>query len=173
MQLGNKPKGESNMSQTSFSVNSASYMFEGQLADSGENDVVTALAEEAIPFGKFMVRGTDPAVQGKLPTTATGITSKLNHMGVALHDQAREGVSGTGTYAIKDAVSALKRGRMVVKVEEAVVAGDDVYVRYAAGGLGLGSFRTSDPGSAAALLANAVYMSAASANGFAVVEFNL
>ena len=161
------------MSQTSFSVNSPAFSFEGQLADSGENDVVSALAEEAIPFGKFTVRGTDPANQCLLPTLSTDITSKLRHMGLALHDQAREVTTGTAQYPIASAVSCMKRGRAVVKVEESVVAGDGVYVRYAAGGLGLGSFRASAGTSEAALLADAVYLSAASANCFAVVEFNL
>jgi hypothetical protein len=63
-----------------------------------------------------------------------------------------------------------------VRVEEAVLPGDPVFVRFAAGagGTGLGAFRKSaDTGSAAQVPNGAVYMTTASAGSLALVEVNL
>lgn len=64
----------------------------------------------------------------------------------------------------------LETGRIWVKVEEAVAFGDPVFIRYAAGGNGKGSARKSAGTSEAAQLAGARFISAAGANGLAVVE---
>lgn len=160
------------MSQTSFSINMSAYGYEGQLADAGFTDKISASAEVAVPMGKLVVRGTDPAKQGKLPTAAGDIVvAKI--LGVSLHDQAREQKPANSAiqYEIKDSMSLLRSGRIVVKVEETVVAGDVPSVRHAAGGLGIGSFaKTADANRAA--LPNAVYVQGASANGLAVVEIS-
>lgn len=161
------------MSQTAYSLYSQAYGYEGQLADLMENDVVTALAEVAIPFGKMVVRGADKVNGGILPTASTDITVAANLLGIALHDQAREQTSGTSQYAIASAVSCGRKVRAVVKVEQAVVAGEAVFVRYAAGGLGQGSFGNTAGTSERAALASAVYQSSAAINGFAVVELNI
>lgn len=161
------------MSQTSFSVNIPAFAHEGQLADAGENDVVSGLAEGAIPFGKFVKRGTDKDNQVALPGASGDITALTAVAGVALHDQAREQVSGTAQYADKAAVSVMKKGRFVAKAEQTCVAGDPVYVRYAAGGLGVGSFGNTAGTSERALLAQAVWVKGAAANALGVIEINL
>lgn len=162
------------MSQTSFSNSISAYVQEGALADSAENEVRTGLAEIAIPFGKFCIRGTDPENQVKLPGLSTDITALTSVAGPAVHDQAREQVSsGTPGYALKEAVSILTKGKMVALAEETCVAGDPVYVRYVAGGSGVGSFGKTAGTSERALLAGARWVKGASAAALGVIEFNM
>lgn len=165
------------MSQTSFSNSIPAYSFEGQLADAGNSEKVSGLAEVAIPLGKFLIRGTDKDNQVKLPGLATDITALTSVAGVSLHDQAREGgpagaVAGA-IAAIGSAVSVLKKGRVVVLAEETCVAGDPVFVRYAAGGSGVGSFGKTAGSTERALLAQAVWVKGATAAGLGVIEINL
>lgn len=165
------------MSQTSFSNSIPAYSFEGQLADAGYTEKVSGLAEVAIPLGKFVIRGTDKDNQVKLPALSTDITALTSVAGVALHDQAREGGAAGAVAApvaaIGSAISVLKKGRVVVLAEQTCVAGDPVYVRYAAGGSGVGSFGNSAGTSERALLAQAVWVKGASAAGLGVIEVNL
>lgn len=162
------------MSQTAYSLNMPAFAHEGALADAGENDVVSALAEIAIPFGKFVKRGTDKENQVLLPGAAIDVTTLANVAGVALHDQAREQVaSGTPGYVLKEAVSVLRKGRFVAKAEQLCVAGDPVFVRFVAGGEGVGSFGNTAGTSERALLAQAVWTKGAAAAGLGVIEINL
>lgn len=167
------------MSQTSFSINIPAYSYEGQIADSGFTDKLTGLAEAVIPFGKLVCRSTisDESAKGnyicRLPAASSDVAAK-QVLGVAIIDQAREqlaGQVGLAQYPIKAACSLMRRGRIVVKVEEAVVAGDNVSIRVDTAGLGAGSFcKTVD--AARIALTRAVYMNAAGINGLAVVEIN-
>lgn len=161
------------MSQTSVAEQAA--YFAGQKADARDDLVVSAVAEGAVPFGKLVVRGTDPEKQGLLPSAAGDVTGVKGHLGISLQSHAMESKAGAGdpTYADEEMMSLLRRGAVAVQVEEAVDTTDDVYVRYAAGGDGLGSFRASDPGSEAAILPGAKYVRAAGAGGIALVEVNL
>lgn len=160
------------MSQTSYAIDMSAFGFAGQLADSASKDAISAVAEGAISIGLFACRGTAVG-QAKLPAAAGDIAAD-KALGMVLHDQARESLSGSAAPLVEDkgALSILRRGRAVVKVEETVVAGDAVTIRHAAGGNGVGSFCKTADGSRAAL-SSARYMSAASANGLAVVEFSL
>lgn len=161
------------MSQLSYSTDTAAYGIEGQLADSAFKDAISALAEGAIPMGKLVIRGTDPVKQGKLPGASGDVTTAAGVLGVSIHDQAREAdLAGVVTNLDKSAVSVLRRGRIVVKTEEAVTPADPVVVRFSAGGLGVGSFAKT-AGAAHAALAGAKWMSSAAANGFAVLELTL
>ena len=157
--------------QTSYSVNQAA-AFEGmQATDFSPRNVKSFAAEVAVPFGKFVAKGASDNVC-KLPTASTDITTGVA-LGVALSSQSMPSSdSGAATYAIKDEVSVMSRGLAWVKVEDAVVLGGAVYVRHAAGGLGLGSFAGA-AGAGLALLPGAKYLSSASANGLAQIEFNL
>jgi len=160
------------MSQTSVAEQGAA--FAGMKGDSRYDMVSSVVAEGEVGFGKFVSHGTDPEKQGLLPSTAAEITNpKVGH-GIALQSHGMESsLSGDPKYADKAMMSCLRRGSVYVKVEEAVALTDDVYVRYAAGGDGLGSFRASDPGSAAAILPGAKYVKAAGAGELAKVEFNI
>lgn len=160
------------MSQTSVAEQAAA--LPGMKADMGFDDVLSRIGEVAVPFGKLVVLGTDKDKQCKLPTVATDITDVTKPLGVSLKSHAMESNSaGDPTYDIKDMVSVLHKGRVYVKVEQAVVPTDSVYVRYAAGGNGLGSFGNSAGTSERALLAGARYLSTAAADGLAIVELDL
>ena len=163
------------MSQTSYAVNMSAGKA-GGLYDAGDNDVisvVTPVGGVAIPFGKLMVRnGTEG--QGKLPVLAADVTTALNVLGLALASQNIESdASGDPEYPVGSVVPVMRKGRAYVKVEETVTEGSDVYVRYAAGGNGVGSFGDTAGTSERALLAGARYLLGAATNGLAVVELNL
>lgn len=173
------------MSQTSYSIDLDPVRVEGQLVDLAKSDTISALAEGAIPYGKLMVRGTastqtyqDRAV---LPDAAGEITDVGSVLGISVADQGREQDPAVTlpTYPDKSAVPALRRGRVWVKVEEAVSNGGAVWVRFAAEGAldELGAFGQDDgdegSGATRAQLPSAVYRTAAGAGEFAVVEINL
>lgn len=159
------------MSQTAYSVNQG-VALEGGLYDIGENDTMSYLVQDAagISFGKGVSQGTADD-QAKLPAAAGDVTTTF--LGVS---QAVQGIeadsSGVVKYLQKAAMSVVKKGRVWVKVEDAVTAQGAVYVRHAAGGLGVGSFAGA-AGTGLALLPGAKYITSASANGLAVVELNL
>lgn len=142
----------------------------GQAADTGAMDVISRISEEttAFPYGKAVVRGTDPDTQALLPTGAATL------LGVAMHSHAAEN-DLTAAVSIEDerVFNVLHDGRIYVQVEEAVTPASTVFVRVSAGGLGLGSFRASDPGASAALAATgARYLTSAGINGLAVLEID-
>ena len=160
------------MSQTSVVEQVAGQA--GMKGDSRDDLVISAIAEGDVGFGKLVSRGTDPEVQGILPATGTDVTEPKNVLGVALQSHAMESnLSGDPRYLDEQAVSVLRRGAVFVKVEEAVTVADDVFVRVAAGGDGLGSFRASDPGASAAVqLAGAKWIKGAGIGEFALLEVN-
>jgi len=162
------------MSQLSYSRLQAKVAYEGQKADAGFDDVITGIAEGAVPFGKLVVRGTDADKQGKLPAASGDVTTATSVLGVALHSHDREQTAAAGAaYADKEAMSLLRQGRCWVKVEEAVTVASVVHVRYAAGGNGVGSFGDTTGTSERAPLAGAKYLSDAGANEFALLEVKL
>lgn len=140
----------------------------GQKADTGPCDVLSRASEEATAFayGKAVVAGTDPDLQALLPTGAATL------LGVAMHSHAAENDLATAV-SIEDErmFNVLHDGRIYVQVEEAVTPASTVFVRVSAGGLGLGSFRASDPGASAALSGTGMrYITSAGINGIAVLE---
>lgn len=76
------------------------------------------------------------------------------------------------TIGANQCFNVLHKGRCLVKVEEAVTKGDQAYARYAAGGLGLGSFRKSTGTSEAAAIPGAKFLTTAAANGLAILEIS-
>lgn len=106
--------------------------FAGML-DGMENTVASAFSEEAsaeVPFGVGVARGTaDDGVL--LPATST---AKVR--GVVVHDHAHALGQELGDTGLKPKTQfgVLRRGRILVIVEEAVVPGDRGYVRYSGSG---------------------------------------
>lgn len=171
--------------QTSYSINLPAVAYPGQPADiSKVNENVSALAvAAAIPYGVLVIRDLSNAapsswsIAGKLPSTSTDITVQGKALGVSVADQARaqDPSVAVPTYPQYSAVPCKRVGRIWVLVEEAVVAGDQAFVRYAAGSFSqLGAFRKSADTATAAALPNAYYVtSQASAGGYAMVELAL
>jgi hypothetical protein len=133
------------------------------------HDIVSRLAEVAIPAARFAVRGT-AVDQAKLPTTSADVTDD-DSWGVSLYDAARE----PGAWPIGAAVPCFKRGRIWVVAEEAVTLGDAVFVRFAAGTFpDLGAFRKSADTATAVALPGAFWRSTTSGAGaLAVLELYL
>lgn len=174
--------------QTSYAINQAPWAYPGQLADMMQaRDIVSAIAvAAALSYGLFVLIDTSNSAAGfaelaaRLPASAADITTNTGlQLGITLADQARAQNPGVATaqYPINSCVSCMKKGRVVVSAETAVVAGGKVYARFATGDNGtvIGSLGatldTSVVGNA--LLPNAVWMDTTSAAGFAVVELNL
>lgn len=154
--------------QTSYTQFPAARL-EGQLADAGPRDVVSRIATVAISAGKFVVHdGTTEDRAIKLPSSAAEITDDAAQ-GVAMLDTSRE----PGGYVAEDVVPVVRKGRIAVKVEDAVTMGAPCFVRYAAGGDGVGSFRSDAGTSEAAQLPGAEFASSAGAGELAVVELTL
>lgn len=149
---------------------------EGQMADMGPTDIVTKEnTVSAILFGKFVSRGASDSkcIQ---PAAALDITDATKALGVAMAHQAIESsATGSAQYPQYSAVNVLKKGRVWVKVEEAVTPLDPVYVRFAAGagGTDLGSFRMSADTATAAALAGAKFVSSAGAGELALLELDI
>lgn len=142
----------------------------GLLFDIGNNSVLTYRAEENIGFGFGLVKGTGDQ-DALLPVDGLG-----EFVGVAIRTQAVEqDASGDAFYAEKSAVSVLTRGRIYVRVEQDVVLGDPVFLRFAVGAPGtvIGEFRKDADTATAYEIERARFVRGAVEGGLAVVEINL
>jgi hypothetical protein len=131
-------------------------------------------AGEALPFGIALAKGTGDQ-DAILPAA-----SDAKILGIAIHSHAYDNQSLSGTLGIPDdrMLNVVKRGRVYVRVEEAVTKGDPVYVRYANGVADVtktqkGSIRKSADTATALLLAGAHFYTSAAAGAMAVVDINL
>jgi hypothetical protein len=108
----------------------------GQEYDCAFSDVVSWTADEAIPFGAYVVESREGGCE--LPDSSGEITG--NKGGIALIDGSLP--SGVG-YQIGDQVRVLRKGRAFVLSDETLAKGDTLFVRHTsgAGGTQKGSFR--------------------------------
>jgi len=114
-------------------------------------------------------RASVSGLQCRLPRLSADITARF--LGITRADTARE-ASSAAIYGQHAPVSIKHRGRIWVRVEDAVTEMGAVYCRYtdAHTGYGLGSFRSDADTSDAALVPHAIYLTAAAAGGLALVE---
>lgn len=161
------------MSQNNYSQYMPAAAFEGQLADSGLTDKLSIPCALAMPFGKLVVRDVGD-LTGKLPAAETDITDpqKVHGFSIATQTVENDPTVANPQYPAKSVVPTLRKGRAWVKVETNVNPDSDVYVRYAAGGNGPGSFGGTAVSSATAVVAGARYLTTATANNFALLEAN-
>lgn len=162
------------MSQTSYSL-SMGRGLEGQLADSGPHDIITMELPARVPFGLGVTRGSTEG-EAVVPDATSEVSTKGLFLGVTVHTHAVESVNDglAPAYPAKSVASILKGGRILVKVEETVNAGDQAFCRFATGtGTQLGSFRKSADTATAVAVPGAYYYKGASAGGLAVLELNL
>jgi len=159
--------------QTSYSLNMGRGLA-GQLADTGPTDIITKELPVATPFGVGVTRsGESEAV---VPDATGEVSTKGLFLGVTVHTHAVESsASGTASYPAKSVASILKKGRILVLVEEAVNAGDPAFCRFASGGGGsqLGAFRKSADTASAVAVPGAYYHKGAGAGELAVLDLNL
>lgn len=115
-----------------------------------------------------------PDLPIRLPRLSTDITGG-DALGCVLYDASREAfldANDDPAFRANTMIPVRHKGRVWVKVEEAVTKGGAVYVRYAAGGNGPGSYGAAAGSSERALLPNAKYLSSASADGLALLSLN-
>lgn len=173
------------MAQTSYSINLPPVAYPGQPFDiASVMDMTSALAVAApIPYGVLAVRDLSNIGQSgveiacKVPALSTDITALGSALGVVVADQARaqDPSSAIPQYPQYGRVPCGRVGRFWVLVEEAVVAGQQAFVRYATGSFSQkGAFRASaDTGSAAALPGAYYVTSQVTPGSYAVVEMSL
>lgn len=151
--------------QTAYTQNSVA-SFAGMLYDIAENDVMSYSAEGAVDFGVPVKLGTNKEKQTAKLTTSAGQAALA--VGFALATQTLEQSSaGVVQYGDKVNVSVLKKGRVWVNTQDAVVAG-------AVANLHLASGTLTDEAVAAGIEAftqfSARFVTSTSAAGLAVVE---
>lgn len=156
------------MAQTTYADMTSG--FAGMRADNGDYDAVTRLNSEAsleIPFGVIVAEGSGDQ-DAILPAADTAVLVGA----VMANYRAAEDIGTTGLKA-DTLFPVMRKGRILVTVEENVVKGDRLYVRYAAGsgGTQLGACRASAViGETIDASSKGVYLTAASSGGLAVLE---
>lgn len=162
------------MSQTAYTVNMAAAAA-GLIADMFEKDVMSFITpSDSIPFGLAVARNSTDDYNCKLPAA-----SGDDLIGIALSTMAKEIPLGapvqTVQYVAGDAVSVMREGRVWVLVEETVLPGSPVFVRFTAGAGGSqkGAFRASADSASAVAWTKAKYLTNAVAGALALVEVRM
>jgi len=155
--------------------------FPGVIAgDSTVKDIMSYVNAEPslqMPFGTVVMQGVND--NDALTLTPTNVAKILGivaysaayqkniELGTVVDASGRLGLQpGTNT-------GVLKRGRMWVRVEEAVNPASLVRVRCTTAGLGSGAFRTTSAGAGLSMvLTGAKYLDSVGINGLARVEFD-
>ncbi len=153
------------MPQTTVSLDPNEAMA-GQLNEAAPHFRESMLVDEAagIGFGKA-VNLVSGALRTVDLTDATGEASAA--YGVAGRDPTYP--SDTSLYADNDGILVVRTGIVTVQVEDAVVKGAAPFIRFLAGGSGIGSFRSDADGGDAVANPNMEYLDNAGINGFARV----
>ncbi|MBX9934539.1 MAG: hypothetical protein K2Y56_23990 [Methylobacterium sp.] len=127
---------------------------EGDLDTAGQHNI-SRTAEAAVAFGKPVSQGTGD--HGVVPFA----TAPTKFVGVTIRDQAADGTT-PDTYRQYDTAGVKRRGTIWVKVGEAVVAGDPVYLTAA------GAFMKTATSNT--LVSGARYETTAALNGLALLR---
>ena len=138
------------------------------------------LNNQAIDFGLLVVQDPNNDQGAILPSLQSEILDNIrNILGIDIHshtaENAREGEVNSGN-KISKAMSVLRRGRVLVRVEEAVTPASVPHVRFeaGAGGTRLGAFRASvDTATAEPLGEEFRYKTSAGIGELAVLEISL
>lgn len=155
------------MSQTTVAqYGNASFV--GMLADTGVTDKMSYTAEAAIGFGVPVQLGTSPARQVKVLTTSVGQAALA--YGISIASQVVEQTSGgVAQYAQYDTVPVLKKGRVWMLTDDAVVAGAVANLKLSSG---LVTDEAVTTGIEAFTQFSARFITGTTAAGLAVVEID-
>jgi hypothetical protein len=131
---------------------------------------------DEIAFGKMVIRGTaEDFAALKLHTSGATVVGLL--AGVVCHSHGYSRDSELGSTGLKPGVmmGLLQRGRIWVKVEDAVDPGDTVRVRWNTDSDGPGSFRTAADSTDTIALATTMarWLTSAGAGELALVEIDM
>jgi hypothetical protein len=145
--------------------------FPGMLADSKqENDVLSRAWENATsqPHGTVIGVGTLPEEQADVLADAAGAI-----LGVIVHTHAEEvGSDDQNLVDTNRMANVLRQGRIFVELEDAMAAGDAVFVRVAAGAGGtvLGAIRSDADTATAREATGIILLTGGGAGEMAVLE---
>lgn len=154
--------------------------FEGQLADGASDRFARSYTNITVDmeYGRMVVQAPGDA-DNECSVPATGSIAAL---GVTMFTHATERTllpdAGTFGIPVNKPANVLRRGRVVVVVEEAVTPASAVHFRHNAPGAlpeAIGRWRTDVDGGDATLVANAKarFMTSAAAGEKAILEFDL
>lgn len=170
--------------QTSYSVNIPAVSYPGQIADLSNHDILSASATlAAMQYGTLGV--TDESntlgfdqLAVKAPALAADVTTVGAQLGVVVADVARaqNPAFPNPMYPQYASVPLMRKGRIYVAAETAMLDGSNPFVRFAANGLLLpGNFRNdADTGKAIQMpVGQAIVRGTTTGAGFAVIELDL
>lgn len=150
----------------------AGLIYDAQMNDVRDS-VVSAEATAAIPFGTLVVKkatgSTERVIAAVLP--ATNATLPLLGFVIFSHEYGYKDLDAVGLLP-KTGLAVMRRGRIWVIAENGSAHGDPVHVRYAGTGQ-KGGTRNATVAAETFKLNNAVYLTASTAGGLAVIEFDL
>ena len=161
------------MAQTTMTEN-PDLGFPGQPADLGSSPDLSGIVEEAngISPGLGVVWGT-AGRQVSLPSAAF---TAADFAGFSVRKQkARQdlAVDNAEDYQDEESMPLLRKGRMIVTVEDVFVVGDPVFVRHTAPGTEtIGAVRTDNDAGNASQVDGARFVSAGGAGELGVIEVN-
>lgn len=142
----------------------------GMIADTGDTDEVSRVAQATITPGRLVVWHTGDADNVvRHPVSSAEVTAQS--IGIARLDVT----SLNNPYLAGDMLPALREGRIWVVTEENVTPLSPVFVRFAAGagGTGLGAFRASADTATAVALPSCRFCTTALAGALVEVQINL
>lgn len=159
------------MSQTTYNVEPG-LAIQGMLGDfdASVKSSLSRANEEAssVEFGRPAVTGTDAETQFLLPSAAA-----QPFLGITVFQQATEDVTDDGI-ATDETAELLTRGRIWVKVFEAIAVGEDVYYQHTANlGAVPGDWRNDADSANASQLTQARWLTGADAGELALLEINV
>lgn len=148
----------------------------GMLADGGESDIISRVAEGAVYLGLLAVFGTNQpsaGTPGQVKEIVNAAANVDDFAGIPIWESAKEPytvANSKSQIADKKVVSLLRRGRIWVYVETAVTPASAPFVRVTAAGADVkGQFRA---GTAANFVAftNAKFITSTAGAGLAILE---
>lgn len=157
------------MSQTTYLINQP-VALPGLIADLTDDMYIESAANEEtadVEYGKAVIAGTADDQFLRVTDAAQDV------LGVTVHEHdADVDCNGGNLIKSKRMASIMRRGKIYVQVEDAVLKGAAPFVRVTAGAPGtiVGDFRSDADGGAAREMSNATYRTSAAAGEFAVLE---
>ena len=137
----------------------------GLLYDLVDNDVMSFSAEAAVGLGVPVKLGTNKERQVGVLTTSVGQAALA--YGISVAGILEQSSAGVVAYADKQSVGVLKRGRIWVNTDDAVVAGAKANLKLSSG---LFTDEVVGAGIEAFTLFTATFITSTTAAGLAVVE---
>jgi hypothetical protein len=148
------------------------------------NDIISKFASDAAGLsagrGVAFVASAGNEEKTALVAASTDITDVTKFHGFSCYNPGLTGswplTSTTGIYQTGQAVAILRKGRIWLFTEQAVVQTDTVYCRYGAGSTGAppyGRVRKDNDSTGAAAVPTARFCTTAAANTLVLVEINL